>query len=53
MALDGVQTDEQMIGNLLVSHSRRNETQDFGLTRAGVDSGLKNLLGEMKMEKRF
>jgi hypothetical protein len=33
VALDGVQTDEQKIGNLLVPHSCHNKTQDFDLTR--------------------
>ncbi len=32
VTLDGGQTDEQMIGNLLVPHSRRNETQDLDLS---------------------
>ncbi len=31
VTLDGGQTDEQMIGNLVVPHSLRNETQDLDL----------------------
>ena len=50
--LDGVQTDELMIDNLLVPHSCCNETQDFDYTRASIDSGLKNLLEEVEKEKR-
>ena len=33
VTFDGGQTDEQMIGNLLVSHPCRNETQDLDLPR--------------------
>ena len=32
VTLDGVQTDEQLIGNLLVPHSCGNEAQDLDLS---------------------